>query len=92
VPPLATADLFEDAFMALARDGASLIEVQLRLQKGLLALSRMGDEAFRTAALAQSTMAAARAEAGLNLAADRERLRREMAVGETLAAQPAAAT
>jgi uncharacterized membrane protein len=93
VPPLATADLFEDAFMALARDGASLIEVQLRLQKGLLALSRMGDEAFRTAALAQSTMAAARAEAGLNLAADRDRLRREMAAGEkTLAAQPAAAT
>jgi uncharacterized membrane protein len=92
VPPLATADLFEDAFMALARDGASLIEVQLRLQKGLLALSRMGDEAFRTAALAQSEMAAARAEAGLNLAADRERLRREMAAGETLAAQRAAAT
>jgi uncharacterized membrane protein len=80
VPPLATADLFEDAFMALARDGASLIEVQLRLQKGLLALSRLGDAAFRAAALAQSAMAAARAEAALGLAADRERLRREMAV------------
>lgn len=79
VPPLATADLFEDAFMAMARDGASLIEVQLRLQKGLLALSRMGDAAFRAAALAQSEMAAARAAAALGLATDRERLRREMA-------------
>ncbi len=59
----------------------------MRLQKALLALSRMGDEAFRTAALAQSAMAGARAEAALSLAADRERLRREMAAGEAAAAR-----
>ncbi len=33
VPPLTAADLLEDAFMLMARDGAGLIEVQLRIQK-----------------------------------------------------------
>ncbi|SOC48228.1 uncharacterized membrane protein [Rhizobium subbaraonis] len=75
VPPLDTFDLFDDAFMAIARDGAALIEVQLRLQKSLLALSRMGDAAFRAAALHQSRMAMGRAEAALTLEADKLRLR-----------------
>src|SRR5690606_37878656 len=40
--PLSDADLFEDAFMLIARDGAALIEVQLRLHKSLAALQRVG--------------------------------------------------
>lgn len=83
VPPLLTEDLFEDAFMLVARDGAAMIEVQLRIQKALLALSRMGDTAFRAAALAQAQMARDRAEAALVLKADKVRLRefaREMDV------------
>ncbi|WP_439815117.1 DUF2254 domain-containing protein [Zavarzinia sp. CC-PAN008] len=75
VPPLASADLFEDAFMAIGRDGAAMIEVQLRLHKGLAALSRLGDEDFRAAARAQAALARARAEAALTLEADRQRLR-----------------
>lgn len=75
VPPLDTADLFEDAFLALARDGANMIEVQLRLQKALLALAGLGDEAFGDAALHQSRMALARAEAAMTLEADKRRLR-----------------
>lgn len=75
VPPLETADLFEDAFMLMARDGAGLIEVQLRIQKSLLGLSRMGDVAFGAAALHQSQMAMERAEAALVLEADKRRLR-----------------
>ena len=75
VPPLDTADLVEDAFMLMARDGAGLIEVQLRLQKGLAALSRMGDDALTAAARQQSRMALERAEAALALDADRNRLR-----------------
>lgn len=75
VPPLETADLFEDGFMLMARDGAGLIEVQLRVQKCLLALSRMGDDAFKAAARLQSRMALDRAEAALGLEADRARLR-----------------
>ncbi|MVW78094.1 DUF2254 domain-containing protein [Bordetella sp. 02P26C-1] len=75
VPALRTDDLFEDAFMLLGRDGAGLIEVQLRLQKSLLALSRWGDSAYRAAALAMAHEARDRAEAALTLEADRARLR-----------------
>ena len=75
VPPLTAGDLFEDAFMLIARDGAAMIEVQLRIQKALGALGRLGDEAFRAAALQQAVLARDRADAALTLAADRIRLR-----------------
>ena len=61
--------------MLIARDGAAMIEVQLRIQKALGAFGRMGDEAFRAAALHQADLARERAEAGLTLAADKIRLR-----------------
>ena len=76
VPPLATVDLFEDGFMAIGRDGAGMIEVQLRLQKGLQALARVGDADFRAAAHAQAAQAAARAAGALTLPAEVDRLRR----------------
>jgi len=76
VPPLHTGDLFEDAFLGLGRDGAGLVEVQLRLQKGLLALSRIGDADFRAVAMEQAGFARARSEAALGLEADKRRLRR----------------
>ena len=75
VPPLTSHDLFEDAFMLIARDGAAMIEVQLRIQKALAALSLIGDNAFRAAALQQAHLARDRAEAALTLAADKIRLR-----------------
>lgn len=74
VAPLDDADLFEDAFMLVARDGAGLIEVQLRIRKALFALAAIGSEAFRRAALAQAKLALARAEHSLALEADRARL------------------
>lgn len=74
VPPLNTDDLFEDAFMLMARDGAGLIEVQLRIQKALFALARMGDDAFRAAALRQAGLAFERAQAALVMDADKKRL------------------
>src|SRR5690606_40310590 len=55
--PLSDADLFEDAFMLMARDGARLIEVQLRLQKSLAALQRLGRSGFRQAAAVQAALA-----------------------------------
>ncbi|TKI04683.1 DUF2254 domain-containing protein [Martelella alba] len=70
-----TDDLFEDAFMLIARDGASSIEIQSRIQKALLALSQIEDPAFKTAALRQSDMAFERAAATLTLASDIQRLR-----------------
>lgn len=75
VAPLLTADLFEDAFLTLARDGAGLIEVQLRLRKSLLALARMGDADFQAAAMHQAEVALLRAETALALDAERARLR-----------------
>ena len=75
VPPLVSADLFEDAFMMIARDGATMIEVQLRLQKNLAALCRLGDDAFRAAAFVQSRMALKRTDTAMTLDADKIRLR-----------------
>lgn len=75
VSPLAPQDLFEDGFMLMARNGAGLIEVQMRLQKALYALSHLGDGAFKLAAARQSIMALDRAFSALSLDADRERLR-----------------
>ena len=61
--------------MMIARDGAAMIEVQLRLQKNLAALCRLGDDAFRDAASVQSRMALNRAEIAMALDEDKIRLR-----------------
>lgn len=74
VRPLRNADLLDDAFMLLARDGAHLIEVQLHLQKSLAALSRLGTPAFAEAAQLQAELALLRAQQALVLSYDRERL------------------
>ncbi|WP_395665110.1 DUF2254 domain-containing protein [Methylocella sp.] len=74
VPALALDDLFDDAFMAIGRDGAAMIEVQSRLLKSLFALARQGDPRTRAAALRQARLAHARAEAALTLPQDRRRL------------------
>ncbi len=79
VPPLDIADLFEDAFMLVARDGAGHIEVQLRLQKVLRALARLPYPRMRAAALAQAELAEQRAMAGLTMPADRHRLQQAIA-------------
>ncbi|WP_127076057.1 DUF2254 domain-containing protein [Rhodomicrobium lacus] len=75
VPPIRSEDLLEDAFMALGRDGATHIEVQLRLRKSFLALASIGPQDFRAAAHHQAEDALARAEQGLTLEADKARLR-----------------
>lgn len=75
VPGLACEDLFEDAFLLIGRDGAQHVEVQLRLQKALAALARIGDAPFRAAARQQADLAFARAEAAGLIEADRDRLR-----------------
>lgn len=74
VPGIDLDDMFEDAFMLIARDGASMIEVQLRLQKCLHALARSGSGEFRAAALRQAKIAEGRALEALPSAYDRQRL------------------
>lgn len=74
-PAAATADVFDDAFTAIARDGAGVVEVGTRLQKAFLALAVLPDAAMRREARRHSRLALARAETALTLEADRERLR-----------------
>lgn len=62
VPPLQSAELLEQAFRPIARDGAAVIEVQLKLHNALLALAEMSPETFKTAAAALSKDALERAD------------------------------
>ncbi len=72
--PLDAVDLFEDAFAPLARDGAGMIEVGLRLQKALSALAAIGGPDVRAAAAATSARSLRHGEDALRLRADRDRL------------------
>lgn len=51
VPPLDPADLIEDAFRPIARDGAGIIEVRIRLHKSIEALGDISPAVFRSAAV-----------------------------------------
>lgn len=75
VAPLRLADLFDDAFAAIGRDGAGMVEVQLRLIKGLASLAIMGDGRLSGPARAHAETALLRAEAAMPLEADKARLR-----------------
>ncbi|WGF89355.1 DUF2254 domain-containing protein [Marinivivus vitaminiproducens] len=71
VPSLATDDLFDDAFRPIARDGAAMVEVGVRLQKALAVLACYPAAEVRSAALRHSRDALARAEAALDLDGDK---------------------
>lgn len=75
VPEVATADMFDDAFTAIARDGAGIVEVGVRLQKGLEALASLGDAAIHEAAVRHARTALTRAEHAMSLPADLETVR-----------------
>lgn len=75
VPELALTDVFEDAFAAIARDGAGTVEVVVRLLKALEALAMMNDPAFKQAAIAQAKVTLDRAQQALPLPADLETVR-----------------
>ena len=63
VSPILPDDLIGDAFRPIARDGAALIEVQIRLQKALAALASIAPMAFAQPANALSGYALERATA-----------------------------
>ncbi len=74
VPEIFLSDMFDDAFTAIARDGAGSIEVAIRLQKAFKALAMIDNDAMRTAAKHHSRLALARAEKILKLPEDLDRL------------------
>ncbi len=67
--------MFDDAFTSIARDGAGTIEVMLRLQKALIALTRMDNAALAEAARRHAGLALARAQHALQLDEDVARVR-----------------
>jgi uncharacterized membrane protein len=75
VPSIAVSDLFDDLFVPIARDGASIAEVQIRLQKAFAALTRADDKRFRQNAVRHSRLALERAEAAMSSSYDIERVR-----------------
>lgn len=75
VPGLRLNDVFDDLFMPIARDGAAIVEVGLRLQKAFGILGRFNAPAFRDNAIRHSQEALARAELVLSLESDKQRVR-----------------
>ena len=67
VVPLCKEDLFDDLFNPIARDGAALLEVQLRLQKGLCELAKTDEDFFRSVAEQHARLAWGYASAALTL-------------------------
>lgn len=72
-------DMFDDAFPALARDGAGMIEVAERMQRLLGELAYCDDGEMQLAASRHAAMALARSERALDFAPDLNRLRRRHA-------------
>lgn len=76
VPRISVRDMFDDAFTAIARDGAGTIEVSGRLQKAFESLASIGDAEIRDAAIHHSRLALARAEKVLEIPEDLEVVRK----------------
>ncbi len=70
VPELSVADMFDDAFTGIARDGAGTVEVLVRLLKALESLAATEDAALRANALRHARLAVIRAEMAMQVADD----------------------
>jgi uncharacterized membrane protein len=75
VPELKPAELLEDAFTAIARDGAGTLEVMCRLMKALETLDGLGHQSLAAAARAQAREALAHADGQMRLPAHLARVR-----------------
>lgn len=75
VPEISLDDMFDDAFNAIARDGAGIIEIALRLQKAFKTLSLLGDEEMSGAARDHAHLAYRYAENALALPEELHRLK-----------------
>lgn len=70
VPEPRAMDLLDDAFAPIARDGAGMLEVAVRVQKALASVAAMGDPALRAGALVHAKAALERAERAMTHDAD----------------------
>ncbi|MFP4563342.1 MAG: DUF2254 domain-containing protein [Spirochaetia bacterium] len=70
VPAISERDMFDDAFTAIARDGAGTVEVAVRLQEALRILAQIGNVPMRKAALLHAGTAFKRSEKAMTLEED----------------------
>ncbi len=70
VPELSVADMFDDAFTGIARDGAGNVEVVVRLLKALESIAAAGDATMRNNALRHTRLALVRADNALKIPDD----------------------
>jgi uncharacterized membrane protein len=70
VPEISLQDMFDDAFSAIARDGAGKVEVVVWLQRAFESLALLEDDSMREAAKKFAGMALARAENTLQFPQD----------------------
>ena len=75
VPALDTGSLFDAVFVPIARDGAALVEVQVRLQKAMEALARIEGRDCREEALQHSRSALERAGKSMQSTEDLKRVK-----------------
>jgi uncharacterized membrane protein len=71
VPSIKVGDMLDDIFAPIERDGAGLIEIQLRLQKAFIALVAADHDAFACAVREHSATALMRADVALKLENER---------------------
>ena len=67
IMPVSLNDMFDDAFNSIARDGASSIEVAIRLQKAFYSLTLLGNDEMRQTAITHAKLAFSYAERSLKL-------------------------
>lgn len=75
VPAIQVGDMLDDIFAPIERDGATMVEIQLRLQKAFAALQATDHEAFGEPAMQHSATALKRAETALTLEDERRSIR-----------------
>ncbi len=75
VPAVQEADMYDDVFPSIARDGAHMREIGIKLQKALAALSLCKYEPMRMPSGRHAADALARAMAAMSFEADRESVR-----------------
>lgn len=68
-------DMFDDFFAPIARDGAGLIEVDIRMMKALLSLSEIHPQLFKGICSTHARLLLERAETALTLNEEKTRLR-----------------
>jgi uncharacterized membrane protein len=68
-------DLFDDFFAPIARDGAALIEVDLRFLKALISLAQVNPGLFRAVCARHADVLLRRAESALTMNEEKQQLR-----------------